>query len=688
MTILSVENKERLEAGRPLKTSGAESSSRARIDRGRRADLTSIVCFTSVFLVACGIYFLYLGDHPLFNPDEALYSEPAREMLESGDYVTTYMNYVVRYTKPPLTIWAQAGAMYLLGATEFASRLLSAACGAILVGITYLFGEKYVGRRPALFSALALATAPLFMGASRLSITDIPLAFFIAGSIMSLFHGFQTKENRWKWIGYVLLGLGVMTKGPVALVLPAGVLGLYHAATGEIRRAWSYYNPIAGLAVVTLIAIPWFALEIYVTKGEYYHAFLVRENFERFTSVVDHKYGWWYHPVAMLGGFFPWTIFLVVASVSYLSKTLRHIRSQKTSVGSNSNNDWLTTAKIQAQTYDRWIQNLEIRQRTVLLCTIAVAVILVFFSISVSKLLPYTLPAFPFLAVILGVQLDNLIKKEEEEEETTRTTSTPTPAARSAAMLSTTSTAQEVAGSAFTSISSVAGERGPERSHPAHSERSNKGLDDHSQSPPHSYEKLESIYKDSRSKRGWHPVTISFCILTVAALGGLLVPTLLQHKLRDCPPDLLTLIPTAVTTLAIVCGAGLLVSFKSATKALATFYLGFLMILGVFGPKVLDVIAAEWENPMIEFVQFAAVSDRPILIHAMRKPSATFYARRQVIIPQNRDDLVAQLSTMKDAYIVTRKHEADFVKTIPGCRVYAEKGTFTLVSYHSPKAGI
>src|SRR4029077_14799948 len=115
------------------------------------------------------------------------------------------------------------------------------------------------------------------------------------------------------WSGYICIGLAVMVKGPVALILTGAPLIIYHSLTGEVKQAWKYYTPIAGLAVVALIAVPWFAVEIYITKGAYFYSFIVMENFQRFTSVVDHKYGWWYHPVAMLGGFLPWSLFIFLA---------------------------------------------------------------------------------------------------------------------------------------------------------------------------------------------------------------------------------------------------------------------------------------------------------------------------------------------------------------------------------------
>ncbi len=81
------------------------------------------------------------------NPDEALYAEPAREMLKNGDYLTTHLNYIVRYTKPPLVIWAQALMFSLFGVSELAARSFGAICGAILVVLTQAFVTRYVNLR-------------------------------------------------------------------------------------------------------------------------------------------------------------------------------------------------------------------------------------------------------------------------------------------------------------------------------------------------------------------------------------------------------------------------------------------------------------------------------------------------------------------------------------------------------------
>ena len=570
----------------------------------RRLTTSGLVLFAAMFSLACTIFYTDLGGQPLFNPDEALYAEPAREMLESGDFLTTHLNYTVRYTKPPLTMWAQAGAFKLFGVTEFAARFLSAACGAVMVGMLYLFMEKYISRRAALIACVALATAPLFMVAARLAITDVPLTLATAGSVMALFHGFQTKENRWKWLAYGLLGLGVMIKGPVAIVLPAGILGLYHLVAGSVKRAWSYYEPFSGLAVIAMIAIPWFAMEIYVTGGEYYHAFLVRENFQRFTGVVDHKYGWWYHPAALLGGFFPWTVFLVGIALSYSRKGIGAVRAllsngqrlegsglpsrDEEAVGSHG-----YIAKLKA--FRETLTSMDKKAQCLLLCACAVSFTLVFFSISVSKLLTYTLPAFPFLAALMAAELDR---------------------------------------------------------------------------------------RFARGNRS--PVLFGFFLLSIASLGGLLVPPLLAAKLRDCPPALLHIIPVAVSILAVTSGICLFASIKNGARALFAFAASFVLMLAAFGPQVQHVIAEEWEAPFIEFIEMADASGKQIILHGMRKPSSTFYAKRPVIKPESQFELITDLSKLESAYIIVRTRELDFISKLAGCRVMRQRGKYALVLWTNP----
>ncbi len=360
-----------------------------------------LATFGFVFASACFLIFYSLGNFPLFNPDEALYAEPAREMLETGEYITTWLNYAVRFTKPPLVIWAMAACYQLFGVTEFAARYFGAACGAVLVAATYLFTRAQINSRAALIAAFSLMTAPLFLGTAREAITDIPLSLFVTGSLMCFHHAYETRKKPntsntlLLILAYTAVGLAVMTKGPIGIILPVAILGVYHLLKWDVRAALMFYKPWFGILLVALIAVPWFAVEISVTKGAYYREFIVRENFQRFTGVVDHKAAWWYHIAAMFGGFFPWTVFLPGAA--------------------------LTAINVQGSTWNNILtrfRSLTPRQSTMLLATCGSAIILGFFSAGVSKLIPYTLPAFPLLAVLVGSYADELWSK--------RTTKLPT----------------------------------------------------------------------------------------------------------------------------------------------------------------------------------------------------------------------------------------------------------------------
>lgn len=355
-----------------------------------------IALFTLVFIAACVMFFINLGAHPLFNPDEALYAEPAREMLETGEYVTTLLNYVVRYTKPPLVIWAMAGSYQVFGVNEFAARFVGACCGAVAVAFAYLMIEKYASRRAALIAACTLITSPLFIGTAREAITDMPLVLTTSAALFSFFHSFASKLPRWKWAGYALVGLAVMTKGPVGLILPAAIMFAFHYLRGDLKEAWQHHKPLLGLLVVALIAVPWFAVEIYVTKGAYYREFLLRENFQRFTAVVDHKFPWWYHFAVIAGGYLPWTIFIPQAIVSALKSFT-----------------WMPRAsKIPGYGVCR---QLPTPQAFSLFNLLTLGIIVAFFSISVSKLIPYTLPAFPALAALVGVYLDKVLRERNHK---------------------------------------------------------------------------------------------------------------------------------------------------------------------------------------------------------------------------------------------------------------------------------
>jgi 4-amino-4-deoxy-L-arabinose transferase-like glycosyltransferase len=530
-----------------------------------------VAIFALVFVAACIMFFSSLGDHPLFNPDEALYAEPAREMLETGEYVTTLLNYVVRYTKPPLVIWGMAGCYQIFGVNEFAARFIGAACGALAVAVTYLMLEKYASRRAAVLASFALITSPLFIGTAREAITDMPLTFMIASALFAFFHGFASRRPGWKWVAYALVGLAVMTKGPVGLVLPVAIMFAYHYLRGDLKEAWAYHKPLHGLLVVALIAVPWFAVEIYVTKGAYYREFLLRENFQRFTGVVDHKAAWWYHLAVVAGGFLPWTIFIPQSFVSA-------IRSWR-----------FTPGRIPGYGL---LGELPTSQAFSLFCVLTFAIILSFFSISVSKLIPYTVPGFPALACLVGIYLDKSLR-----------------------------------------------------------ERNSKAF------------------------------LFPFLVLTVALGVGIAVVPVAVNRLREAPAELVSILYSALLVLLVIGMASCLSSFRRRPAAAITFFtITFYFALFGFGGRALDVLSREWEGPLTHFAQYAAVSDRPIFVFHMRKPSVPFYAHRPVQVPYDEAELIHGLGEANGAYILGKARDLTFFQSLPNCHLVAQDGRFVLIA--------
>ncbi len=370
-----------------------------------------------VVLIASVVFFKDLGSVPLFNPDEALYAEPAREMLVTGEYITTLLNYVVRFTKPPLCIWAMAGCFQLFGVNEFAARFFGAACGVVLVAVTYLAAARYISVRAALVGALTLASAPLFVFTGREAITDMPLSLFGAGTQLAFFHASQSKFSCRGaiYLGYVLIGLAVMTKGPVGLVLPVAILFAWHFLKGDLWAAFKSYRPLTGAAIVAAISLPWFITEIVVTHGAYFQEFIIRENFQRFTAVVDnHKQPVYYHLVAMAGGFFPWTVYLpqaLLAALLPFFSALKPVAAEKTNATSGS--ALLAFLKSRLRQSQLYLAAVSDGGSLAMYCILWATITLVFYSASVSKLLAYTLPAFPALAIVVAWEMERCFVRQE-----------------------------------------------------------------------------------------------------------------------------------------------------------------------------------------------------------------------------------------------------------------------------------
>jgi 4-amino-4-deoxy-L-arabinose transferase-like glycosyltransferase len=262
-----------------------------------------------LLLLLCVLtFFLGLGCPAITDADEAYYAESAREMVERGDWLTPYFNYEYRWQKPVLYYWLTAITYMIVGIGEWSARFWSALAGVGLAFVTWEAGVRQMRRDDLGWLAGAIvATTFGYFAIGRMSLPDLPLAFFITLAIASAF------EGRWLLAG-LAAGLGFLMKGPLAVVLPAAVflpVWWRERHTRTVRAV-----DLAGAAIVfAAVGLPWYLAMTREHGAAYLHSFFVGDNLERFATdrFNEPRSPFFYVPV-LLGGMLPWTAYLVVSA--------------------------------------------------------------------------------------------------------------------------------------------------------------------------------------------------------------------------------------------------------------------------------------------------------------------------------------------------------------------------------------
>jgi dolichol-phosphate mannosyltransferase len=325
-------------------------------------------------VLAGGLLFPNLS-YPLMEPDEGRYAEIAREMATSGDWVVPTLNHQPYLDKPPLLYWLAALCLRLFGTHEWAVRLVPslAAFGTVLV--TSVMGRRILGARAAFLTGLLLGLTAGLIHCGRFLILDSLLTLFVTLSLFAAYRALRRRRVRWRWwlTAAVCCGLGVLTKGPVALVLFLPPVAA-HAWLTRKPRLTLYHWIVLGLVAVG-VAAPWYTA-IAVRDPQFAHYFFVEQNVRRFTSADFHANPIWFYVPVMFIGCLPWAGLLLPA-LGFLfnrSAAVRALRSPALGF-------FLLWAG--------WC--------------------LSFFSLSRGKLPPYILPALPALAGLAACYLDQVL---------------------------------------------------------------------------------------------------------------------------------------------------------------------------------------------------------------------------------------------------------------------------------------
>ena len=324
---------------------------------------------------------LTLGLYPLTDTTEARYGEVARKMAELGNWVTPLYDYGVPFwAKPPLTTWLSAISIQLLGVNEFAARLPYFLLAVLIAWLLW----RWVSRSSASQAQLAVAMMSgtlLYFIASAAVMTDLGLVLGTTLAMIGFWAAFEEGESarpKEVWLLFIGLGIGLLAKGPIAVVLSGLPIGLWMLLTGNIKASWQRVPWLKGSLLTLAIAAPWYVMAEIRTPG-FWEYFFIGEHWSRFTVTgwAGDKYGtahatqrgaiWLFALAAVM----PWTVLLPLL---WIGRKLIQ-----------------TPQKFETPSYSRSL--------TIYLLAWSVASCL-FFTMSGNILWTYVLPALPAMALL------------------------------------------------------------------------------------------------------------------------------------------------------------------------------------------------------------------------------------------------------------------------------------------------
>lgn len=317
------------------------------------------------------LYLLMLGRLPLANPDESRYAEIPREMLAHGDWVTPRLNEVVYFEKPPLVYWTVGFARLLFGGGEMSARLTPALFGLGGVLLTYAAARRLHGRLAGLAAAVVLGTSLIYFVLARILLLDMAVSVLMSATLFCFVLGVEEPpgaRRRWFFYGlYASAALATLAKGLIGFLIPGAVMFLWLLVFNQWHRLLPMYLP-TGVALFLAIAAPWHVLAAQRNPA-WAQFYFVHEHWERFTTTAHNRAEpfWFFVPV-ILAGLFPW--------VGFAGGAMREAVAGGWARRKDNAVAWF---------FLTWV-----------------LFVFLFFSKSQSKLVPYILPVFPALAVLIG----------------------------------------------------------------------------------------------------------------------------------------------------------------------------------------------------------------------------------------------------------------------------------------------
>jgi len=311
------------------------------------------------------------GFRALYNPDEGRYAEIPREMLATGDWVIPHLDGLAYIEKPPLQYWATAVSYELFGLSSWSARLYTGLCGLATILAVMMLAGRLAGAAAMWRSAIVLGSSLLVLLMSHQLTLDMSLTLYMtvtvaAFCVAQLERTAPRARHGWMLVAWASAACAFLTKGLIAGALPILTLIVYSVLHRDLAP-WRRLYPVSGIALFLVLVLPWLLL-IQHRLPAFFDFFFIREHVERFLTRVEQRYQpWWFFGEVLAAGSLPWLIPVVRALIT----------------------GWRASeprGRFDARRL-LWVWSV---------------VVLVFFSASDSKLIPYILPIFPALAVLVG----------------------------------------------------------------------------------------------------------------------------------------------------------------------------------------------------------------------------------------------------------------------------------------------
>jgi 4-amino-4-deoxy-L-arabinose transferase-like glycosyltransferase len=380
----------------------------SRLEKSLQPRTQLMISLGWILAIALITLFWGIGDIGLIDETEPLFVEASRQMLATGDWITPYFDGETRFDKPPLIYWLMVLCFKVFGVSEWAARVPSAlaALGTVLLCF-YVLRQHNPGLKPEVVSSQpqpSRSSLAAWLGATMLMLNlntyfwgrtgyaDMLLTACMGGSLLAFFMGYAQVnspqiQRRWYGTFYVLTALAVLTKGPIAIVLPAAILGGFTLYLGNLRQVIREMQIFRGIFLILVLALPWYILVTLANGEAFIGSFFGYHNLTRFSSVVNQHSGpWYFHFLVILAGFLPWSAYLPVAlyQTQPWRRKLWQGRSRSDQLG--------------------------------LYASIWFIVILLFFTVSVTKYFSYTLPLMPAAAILVSLLWTDAIQERPHLE--------------------------------------------------------------------------------------------------------------------------------------------------------------------------------------------------------------------------------------------------------------------------------